>query len=196
MAWVAIDRAVKAVEQFGLEGDLERWKDLRQTIHKDVCFHGYNPARKAFTQFYGSDNLDASLLMIPLVGFLPPGDERVTATVELIQKELLVDGFVLRYHPDGSAHVDGLPPGEGSFLPCSFWLVDCLCLMERRSEAHTLFRRLLTVCSSLGLLSEEFDPKKRRQVGNIPQAFSHVGLINSARSLSQRHGACHHRSRQ
>jgi len=196
MTWVAIDRAVKAVERFGLEGDLERWKDLRQTIHKDVCVHGYNSTRKAFTQFYGSDNLDASLLMIPLVGFLAPGDERVRATVELIQKELLVDGFVLRYHPDGSAHVDGLPPGEGSFLPCSFWLVDCLCLMERYSEAHTLFRRLLTVCSSLGLLSEEFDSKKRRQVGNIPQAFSHVGLINSARSLSQRHGACHHRSKQ
>jgi GH15 family glucan-1,4-alpha-glucosidase len=150
----------------------------------------------AFTQFYGSDNLDASLLMIPLVGFLPPGDERVKRTVELIQKELVVDGFVLRYHPDGSADVDGLPPGEGSFLPCSFWLVDCLCLMERRPEAQSLFRSLLTVCSSLALLSEEYDAKNRRQVGNLPQAFSHVGLINSARSLSHRHGASHHRSRQ
>jgi GH15 family glucan-1,4-alpha-glucosidase len=196
MAWVAIDRAVKAIEQFGLEGDLERWKNLRRSIHKDVCAHGYNPTRRAFTQFYGSDNLDASLLMIPLVGFLPPGDERVKRTVELIQKELVVDGFVLRYHPDGSADVDGLPPGEGSFLPCSFWLVDCLCLMERRPEAQSLFQGLLTVCSSLGLLSEEYDAKNRRQVGNLPQAFSHVGLINSARSLSHSHGASHHRSRQ
>ena len=134
--------------------------------------------------------------MIPLVGFLPPSDERVRATVELIQKELVVDGFVLRYHPDGSAHVDGLPPGEGSFLPCSFWLVDCLSLMERHVEARSFFGRLLTVCSSLGLLSEEYDANKRRQVGNLPQAFSHVGLINSARNLSQRDGAAHHRSKQ
>ena len=196
MAWVAVDRAVKAVEQFGLEGDLAHWKNLRESIHRDICLHGYNSSRKAFTQYYGSDNLDASLLMIPLVGFLPPTDERVRRTVELIQKELVVDGFVLRYHPDGSAHVDGLPPGEGSFLPCSFWLVDCLCLMERRAEAHAFFRRLLTVCSSLGLLSEEYDARKRRQLGNLPQAFTHVGLINSARNLSQPHGACHHRSRQ
>jgi len=196
MAWVAIDRAVKAVEQFGLEGDLEHWKTLRQSIHKDVCLHGYNPSRRSFTQYYGSANLDASLLMIPLVGFLPPNDERVRATVKLIEKELVVDGFVLRYHPEGSAHVDGLPPGEGSFLPCSFWLVDCLCLMERRAEARAFFQQLITVCSSLGLLSEEYDAKKRRQVGNLPQAFTHVGLINSARSLSQRHGASHHRSRQ
>jgi GH15 family glucan-1,4-alpha-glucosidase len=195
MAWVAIDRAVKAVEQFGLEGDLEHWKNLRQAIHEDVCAHGYNPSRKSFTQYYGANNLDASLLMIPLVGFLPADDERVTATIELIQKELVVDGFVLRYHPDGSADVDGLPPGEGSFLPCSFWLVDCLCLMKRHEEAHALFQRLLTVCSSLGLLSEEYDAKKRRQLGNLPQAFSHVGLINSARSLSVGHGAAHHRSR-
>jgi GH15 family glucan-1,4-alpha-glucosidase len=134
--------------------------------------------------------------MIPLVGFLPPSDERVTATVELIQKELVMDGFVLRYHPDGSAHVDGLPPGEGAFLPCSFWLVDCLCLMERQTEARALFQRLLAVCSSLGLFSEEYDAKKKRQVGNLPQAFSHVGLINTARSLSEGHGASHHRSRQ
>jgi GH15 family glucan-1,4-alpha-glucosidase len=194
MAWVAIDRAVKAVEQFGLEGDLSHWKSLRHSIHQDVCLHGYNPTRKAFTQFYGSDNLDASLLMMPLVGFLPPTDERVIKTVELIQKELIVDGFVLRYHPDSSAHVDGLPPGEGSFLPCSFWLVDCLCLMKRREEAQALFEHLTTVCNNLGLLSEEYDAKKQRQLGNLPQAFTHVGLINSARTLSQHHGASHHRS--
>jgi GH15 family glucan-1,4-alpha-glucosidase len=196
MAWVAIDRAVKAVEQFGLEGDLSHWKRLRQSIQDEVCLHGYNPSRKAFTQYYGSDNLDASLLMIPLVGFLPSSDERVRTTVELIQKELMVDGFVLRYHPDDSAHVDGLPPGEGSFLPCSFWLVDCLCLMERRKEARALFGRLLAVCNDLGLLSEEYDAKKKRQVGNLPQAFTHVGLINSARALSHDQGASHHRSRQ
>jgi GH15 family glucan-1,4-alpha-glucosidase len=196
MTWVAMDRAVKAVEQFGLEGDLEHWKDLRESIHQDVCAHGYNPSRGAFTQYYGSDNLDASLLMIPLVGFLPPTDERVRATVELIQEELMVDGFVLRYHPDGSAAVDGLPPGEGSFLPCSFWLVDCFALMGRPAEAHALFQRLLSVGSSLGLLSEEYDAKKRRQVGNLPQAFTHVGLINSARNLSQPHGPCRHRSKQ
>ncbi len=164
MAWVAIDRAVKAVEQFGLEGDLNHWKELRQSIHEDICAHGYNPSRKAFTQYYGSENLDASLLMIPLVGFLPPTDQRVLTTVELIQKELVVDGFVLRYHPDKSVHVDGLPPGEGSFLPCSFWLVDCWCLMERRAEARILFRRLANVCSKLGLLSEEYDVGTRRQL--------------------------------
>jgi GH15 family glucan-1,4-alpha-glucosidase len=196
MAWVAIDRAIKAVEKFGLPGEVERWKNLRQSIHQDVCAHGFNPTRKSFTQFYGSENLDASLLMIPLVGFLPPSDERVAATIELIQKELVVDGFVLRYHPDGSAQVDGLPPGEGAFLPCSFWLVDCLCLMDRQAEARALFQRLLAVCSSLGLLSEEYDAKKQRQVGNLPQAFSHVGLINAARSLSEGQGASHHRSRQ
>ena len=194
MAWVALDRAVKAVEQFGLEGDLDRWRSLRRSIHEEVCEKGYSPSRGAFTQYYGSDNLDASLLMIPLVGFLPPTDERVVATVELVQKELVVDGFVLRYHPDNSAHVDGLPPGEGSFLPCSFWLVHCLCLMGRHTEADTFFRRLVAVCNSLGLLSEEYDAKRKRQVGNLPQAFSHVGLINSARSLSQPHGASRHRS--
>jgi len=196
MAWVAIDRAVKAVEKFGLEGELERWRSVRQVIHEDVCAHGYNPARQVFTQYYGSDSLDASLLMMPLVGFLPATDARVVRTVELIQKELVSDGFVLRYHPIDSAHVDGLPTGEGTFLPCSFWLVDCLCLMGRYAEARQIFCRLVNVCSGLGLLSEEYDTARRRQVGNIPQAFSHVGLINSARNLSAREGAAHHRSKQ
>ena len=171
MAWVAIDRAVKAVEQFGLEGDLSHWKNLRHSIHQDVCLHGYNPRRKAFTQFYGSDNLDASLLMMPLVGFLPPSDDRVIATVELIQKELVVDGFVLRYHPDSSAHVDGLPPGEGSFLPCSFWLVDCLCLLERREEARALFERLMLSATVLDCSRKNTTPKNGGNWAIFPSLY-------------------------
>jgi GH15 family glucan-1,4-alpha-glucosidase len=195
MAWVAIDRAVKGVEQFGLEGDLKRWKKVRRLIHEDVCVNGYNPSREAFTQFYDSDHLDASLLIIPLIGFLPASDERVRSTVEMIRKELVQDGFVLRYHPDHSVPVDGLPPGEGSFLLCSFWLVDCLYLMGRESEARDLFARLLRACSGLGLLSEEYDPKEQRQLGNFPQALAHVGLINSALGLSHGKGAAVHRSK-
>ncbi|HEY0792795.1 MAG TPA: glycoside hydrolase family 15 protein [Chthoniobacterales bacterium] len=196
MAWVALDRAVKAVERFGLEGDVDRWKAVRDAIHQEVCAKGYNLKRQAFTQYYGADQLDASLLMIPLVGFLPPEDERVRNTVQRIHDELMVDGFVLRYATNGSASVDGLPPGEGSFLPCSFWLVDCLCLLDRRDEALQLFQRLVSKCSPLGLLSEEYDAKRQRQVGNLPQAFSHVGLVNSARNLFAEHNAAKHRSQQ
>jgi GH15 family glucan-1,4-alpha-glucosidase len=194
MAWVAIDRAVSAIEKFGLKGKLEHWKKLRQAIHLDVCAHGYSPARQAFTQYYGSQNLDASLLMIPLVGFLPPTDECVKRTVDLVQKELMRDGLVLRYHPATSADTDGLPAGEGVFLPCTFWLIDCLCLMERYAEARQIFVRLISICSDLGLLSEEYDTAGKRLTGNYPQAFSHVGLINSARNLSKRKGAARHRS--
>jgi GH15 family glucan-1,4-alpha-glucosidase len=196
MAWVAIDRAVKAVEQFGLEGDVERWKALREQIHQEVCAKGYNPKRKAFTQYYGTDQLDASLLMVPLVGFLPASDERMRNTVDRIQNELMVDGYVLRYAPSGSASVDGLPPGEGSFLPCSFWLVDCLWLLDRHDEALQLFRRLASKCNRLGLMAEEFDAKRQRQVGNFPQAFSHVGLVNAARTLFEKDSAAKHRSKQ
>lgn len=184
MVWVAVDRAVKAVEKFDLTGDVERWRALRQKIHDDVCRHGYSERRGAFTQSYGSDQLDASCLMIPLVGFLPATDPRVTGTVQAIRRELVIGGLVHRYHPTDSAEVDGLPPGEGAFLPCSFWLVDCLCLMGHRDEARSLFHRLLGMRTGLGLLSEEYDPATRRLVGNFPQAFSHVGLINSAQNLT------------
>ena len=194
MSWVAIDRAVRAVEEFGLEGDLERWRKLRQTIHDDVCARGFHAGKKAFTQFYGSELLDASLLMIPLVGFLPATDERVQSTVERIQEELSVDGYVQRYHPEKSTGVDGLPPGEGSFLPCSFWLVDCLHLMGREKEARAMFQRLLSIRTGLGLLSEEYDTTQKRLIGNFPQAFTHVALINTARNLSPRLGPAEHRA--
>jgi GH15 family glucan-1,4-alpha-glucosidase len=184
MAWVAIDRAVKAVESFGLPGDVAGWRKLRDLMHADVCRQGFNPTRQAFTQHYGSHRLDASLLMMPLVGFLPATDARVVATIEAIQSDLVRDGFVYRYHPENSGEIDGLPPGEGAFLPCSFWLVDCLYLMGRKDEARHLFARLLETANGLGLLAEEYEPKHQRLVGNYPQAFSHVGLINSARNLS------------
>ena len=194
MAWVAVDRAVRAVEEFGLDGPLERWQALRTKIHEDVCTQGFHAERQAFTQFYGSDKLDAALLMAPLVGFLPATDPRIVSTVELIAKELMIDGFVQRYHPDESASVDGLPPGEGSFLPCSFWLVDCLHLMGREQEAREMFTRLLAIRNSLGLISEEYDQARHRLIGNFPQAFTHVGLINTARNLSPKTGAADHRS--
>jgi GH15 family glucan-1,4-alpha-glucosidase len=194
MAWVAVDRAVRGVEEFGLDGPVDRWRQLRDTIHQDVCEKGYHSGRKAFTQFYGSEMLDAALLMIPLVGFLPVSDERVRSTVDLIEKELVVDGFVQRYHPQLSSGVDGLPPGEGSFLPCSFWLVDCLHLMDREQEAREMFQRLLAVRTSLGLISEEYDVARHRLIGNFPQAFTHVGLVNTARNLSAKVGPADHRS--
>jgi GH15 family glucan-1,4-alpha-glucosidase len=194
MAWVAIDRAVRSVEDFGLDGDVERWRKLRQTIHDEVCREGFHQGRKAFTQFYGSEKLDASLLMVPLVGFLPATDDRVRSTVELIEKELLVDGYVMRYDPAGSATVDGLPPGEGAFLPCTFWLVDCLHLMGREEEARDIFQRLLNIQTRLGLLSEEYEPGEQRLIGNFPQAFTHVGLINTAFNLSPKLGPAEHRS--
>lgn len=184
MAWVAVDRAVKAVEDFNLEGDLERWRALRDEIFRDVCEHGYNEARGSFTQYYGSDLLDAGALMIPLVGFLPATDPRVVSTVRTIQKELSFGGLICRYHPTRSVRVDGLPPGEGAFLPCTFWLVDCLHLMGEHDEARALFERLLELRNGLGLLSEEYDPAAGRLVGNFPQAFSHVALVNSVQNLS------------
>ncbi len=184
MAWVAVDRAVRAVEEFNLPGDVERWRTLRQKIFDDVCARGFNAKRNSFTQAYDSDQLDASLLMIPLVGFLPASDPRVIGTVQAIRRELVFGGLVYRYHPTESATVDGLPPGEGAFLPCSFWLVDCLHLMGQSDEARSLFNKLLSMRTDLGLLAEEYDPKYRRLVGNFPQAFSHIGLINTAQNLS------------
>jgi GH15 family glucan-1,4-alpha-glucosidase len=184
MAWVALDRAVKAVEQFGLDGDLAGWKAVRAEIHEEVCCNGFNTTRGAFTQYYGSAELDASLLMMPLVGFLPALDPRITSTVELIERELMVEGFVLRYRTSQSGEVDGLPPGEGTFLPCSFWMADCLYLMGRTADAQALFERLVAISNDVGLLSEEYDPTAKRQLGNVPQAFSHVGLINTAHNLN------------
>ena len=191
MAWVAVDRAVKAVERFGLDGPVDRWRRLRATIHDDVCRRGYDPRVGAFVQYYGSTLLDASLLMMPLVGFLPADDPRMLGTVRAIQQHLVSDGFVARYQtvPD----VDGLPPGEGAFLPCTFWLADNLALQGRYAEARELFNRLLAIRNDVGLLSEEYDPASRRLLGNFPQAFTHVGLVNTARNLARDGGPAEHR---
>jgi GH15 family glucan-1,4-alpha-glucosidase len=185
MAWVALDRAIKAVEQLGHDGPAERWRAVRRELHDEVCREGYDGERDSFVQFYGADHLDASLLLIPLVGFLPADDPRVKGTVAAIQRELMVDGLVHRYPPAGSESVDGLPPGEGTFLACTFWLADNLALMGRREEALAIFERLLTLRNDVGLLAEEFDPASGRQLGNFPQAFSHVALVNTANYLSE-----------
>jgi GH15 family glucan-1,4-alpha-glucosidase len=187
MAWVAIDRAIEGVEKCGLPGPAARWKQLRQRIHEEVCERGFNPAKGAFTQYYGCDELDASVLMIPLVGFLPPTDERVVSTVEAIERELVVDGFVKRYRTEDTdtGGVDGLRGSEGTFLPCTFWLIDNLALIGRVDDAQAMFERLLGLCNDLGLYAEEYDPRARRMVGNYPQAFTHVGLVNSARNLAR-----------
>lgn len=183
MAWVAVDRAIKGIEQFGLDGPLERWRALSQQIHQQVCREGYNEDKQAFVQSYGSDLLDASLLMMPLVGFLPVTDLRVRNTIEAIERELTHDGFVSRYKTVET--VDGLPPGEGTFLLCTFWLADNLALLGRYEDARRLFEGVLAVRNDVGLLSEGFDPRARRLVGNFPQAFSHIGLVNTARNLCQ-----------
>jgi GH15 family glucan-1,4-alpha-glucosidase len=187
MAWVAFDRAVKMSEEChcAAEEHVGRWREIRDEIHRQVCERGYNAKKKAFTQVYGSDQLDASLLMMPLIGFLPIKDDRVTNTIEAIERELMWDGFVLRYRVEVN-DVDGLPGGEGVFLPCSFWFAACLHLMGRRQEARELFERLLTLRNDLGLYSEEYDPRAKRQLGNFPQAFTHVALINTAQILSGR----------
>ena len=182
MAWVAMDRGVKAIERFGLEGPLERWKQVRDAIHAQVMSLGFNSDLGSFVQSYGSRELDAALLMIPLVGFLPPRDPRVRGTVAAIERTLMTDGFVARYITDQTT--DGLPPGEGVFLPCTFWLADNLHLLGREAEARQLYERLLGLCNDVGLISEEYDPKKRRLIGNFPQAFTHVGLVNTALNLS------------
>jgi GH15 family glucan-1,4-alpha-glucosidase len=185
MAWVALDRAIKAVELMGHDGPVDRWRAVRRELHDEVCREGYDSGRDSFVQFYGADHLDASLLQIPLVGFLPADDPRVKGTVAAIQRELVVDGLVHRYPPEASQSVDGLPPGEGTFLACTFWLADNLALMGRREEALAIYERLLTLRNDVGLLAEEYDPAGRRQLGNFPQAFSHVALVNSANYLSE-----------
>jgi GH15 family glucan-1,4-alpha-glucosidase len=183
MAWVAFDRAIKAVERSGLEGPADRWRAVRDEIHAEVLRDGFDAQRNTFTQYYGSTALDASLLMIPLVGFLPADDPRVIGTVRAIEEDLLWNGFVLRY--ETAPDVDGLPGGEGAFLACTFWLADNYELQGRHDEAEALFERLLSICNDLGLLAEEYDPLAERQLGNFPQAFSHVMLINTARNLSR-----------
>jgi GH15 family glucan-1,4-alpha-glucosidase len=182
MAWVAADRAVKLMEKFGNAGPADRWKKLREEIRADVLARGFNPRRNAFVQDYGSDLLDASLLMMPLIGFLPATDPRVISTVAAIEHDLLSDGLVKRYQTQSD--VDGLPPGEGTFLACTFWYADNLALIGRQDEAREVFERLLSLRNDVGLLAEEYDTIGKRQVGNFPQAFSHVSLINTAHNLS------------
>jgi len=195
MAWVAFDRGIRAAEQFGKREALSEWRKLREKIHAEVCEQGYNRQLGCFTQFYGSKELDASLLLVPLVGFLPPSDPRVRRTVEAIEKHLMSDGFVLRYRTESGR--DGLPGGEGAFLACSFWMVSALQMLGRTEDARRLFERLLSIRNDLGLLAEEYSPQAQRQVGNFPQALSHIALVNSAFELTratspgkQRAGCC------
>ncbi|GAB3162307.1 glycoside hydrolase family 15 protein [Myceligenerans halotolerans] len=185
MAWAGFDRAVRAVEKHGLDGPVERWREVRDRIHAEVCTQGFDTKRNTFTQFYGSEGLDAALLLIGQVGFLPADDPRVVGTVEAVQRELSQDGLLLRYHTHADDRVDGLPGAEATFLVCNFWLVDALHGIGRRDEAVALFERLLSLRTDLGLLSEEYDVATGRQLGNTPQAFSHLGLVNSALRLSR-----------
>ncbi|HEY3673719.1 MAG TPA: glycoside hydrolase family 15 protein [Acidimicrobiia bacterium] len=192
MAWVAFDRAVKGVEEFGLDGPVDQWRTCCETIHDEVCERGFDAERNAFVQYYGSKDLDASALMIPLVGFLPPTDPRIAGTVDAIERELMTDGFVRRYQSEEG--IDGLPPGEGVFLPCSFWLADNLALLGRHDEGRALFERLIALRNDVGLLSEEYDPSSGRMLGNFPQAFTHVSLVNTASNLSSITRPALHRS--
>jgi GH15 family glucan-1,4-alpha-glucosidase len=192
MAWVAFDRAIKGVEQFGLEGPVERWRALRERIHQEVCRRAFDTKLGAFVQSYESKSLDASLLLVPAVGFLPPDDPRVRSTIAAIERHLSVDGFVRRY--DTFEAPDGLPPGEGAFLACSFWLADSMLLAGRRTEAQQLFERLLTLRNDVGLLAEEYDPSTKRLVGNFPQALSHIALVNTAHNLTRREKPVRQRS--
>ena len=192
MAWVAFDRLVKTVERFGAVGTVDRWRTTRDTIHREVCEQGFDTQQNAFVQAYGSTELDASLLMMPLVGFLPPSDPRVRGTVAAIERELMADGFVLRYRTQSD--VDGLPPGEGAFLPCTFWLADNLAAMGRRGDAEKIFERLAGLANDVGLISEEYDPANGRLLGNFPQAFTHVALVNTAFNLWKPGGPAQHRA--
>jgi len=192
MAWVAFDRAVRSATEFGLEGPVDHWRTVRDAIHAQVCERGFDASQDSFVQSYGSRALDASLLLIAVVGFLPPDDPRMRGTVAAIERQLLRDGLVLRY--DTGDGKDGLPPGEGAFLACSFWLADNYLLQDRLDEAQALFDRLLGYCNDVGLLAEEYDPAARRQLGNFPQAFSHLALINTATGLAGRLGTAHQRS--
>lgn len=195
MAWTAADRAVRAVEDFGLDGPVEDWKRLRKDVFEDVCEHGYDADRGTFTQYYGSTALDAALLLIPSVGFLPATDQRVRGTVAAIEDRLCRDGLVQRYSTTGrSEEIDALPPGEGAFLPCTFWLADNHILQGRADRARPLLQGLLNLTNDVGLLSEEYDPVQRRQLGNFPQALSHLSLINTVLNLDRESGPSHQRA--
>jgi GH15 family glucan-1,4-alpha-glucosidase len=194
MAWVAVDRAIKEAEQYKLTAPIARWRKLRARMHAQICRRGYDATRKSFVQYYGASEVDANLLLIPLVGFLPPTDARVRGTLAAVQRDLMRDGLVCRYRAAPS--VDGLPAGEGVFLPCTFWLADNLALAGRRRAAETLFERLLALRNDVGLLAEEYDPRAKRQLGNFPQALTHVALVNTARNLSRGGGPSEHRSRR
>jgi GH15 family glucan-1,4-alpha-glucosidase len=183
LAWVAADRAVRTVEQTELTGPVDRYRALRDEIHADVCANGYDAERQTFTQFYGSKALDAALLLIPQVGFLPPEDERVRGTLRAVQRGLAVDGMVRRYDTDDTE--DGVPGDEGAFLACSFWLADALVLDGQVAAGRAQFERLLSLRNDVGLLAEEYDVHARRQLGNVPQAYSHLALVNSALNLAQ-----------
>ena len=185
MAWVAFDRAVKAAERFGLEGPVDRWRALRDEVHAEICRRGFGARLNSFVQSYDGDLLDASLLLMTEVGFLPPTDPRIVGTVGAIERCLVHDGLVVRYNTHETD--DGLPPGEGAFLPCTFWLADNYALMGRRAEAEALFERMLSLCNDVGLLSEAYDPRATRMLGNFPQALTHIGLIDTAYNLATAH---------
>jgi GH15 family glucan-1,4-alpha-glucosidase len=193
MAWVGLDRAVRDAERFGLDGPVARWRALRDHIHADVCARGFDAKRNSFVQYYGGREPDAALLMLPLVGFLDCRDPRMLGTIDAIKRRLMRDGLVFRYvtRPD----VDGLPPGEGAFLACSFWLADCLAMLGALDDATAIFERLLGLRNDVGLLAEQYDPAARRMLGNFPQAFSHVGLVNTAHNLATYRGPARERPR-
>jgi GH15 family glucan-1,4-alpha-glucosidase len=184
MAWVAFDRGVRAHDEFGRDGPIDRWRAIRNQIEAEVHARGWSDAKQSFTQSYDSDALDASALVMPLVGFLPATHPRMVSTVAALERELLIDGLLLRYRTDDEG-VDGLPAGEGVFLACSFWLVEVLALQGRRDEACELFERLLSLRNDVGLLAEEFDPRSKRQLGNFPQAFTHLALVEAAIALGE-----------
>ena len=192
MAWVAFDRAVRVAERAGYEAPLDRWRKLRDTLHEEICSKAYDREQKSFVQAYDSKELDAALLLMPVVGFLPGADERICGTIAAIEKRLMRGGLVMRY--DTSRVDDGLPPGEGVFLACSFWMVSALNRTGRTEDARKLFDHLLTLRNDLGLLSEEYDVDKKRLVGNFPQAFSHISLVNAAFELESDSGGVRHRN--
>jgi GH15 family glucan-1,4-alpha-glucosidase len=183
MAWVGFDRAVRAVERFGLDGPVGRWRQLRDQVHAEVCERGFDAERNTFVQSYGSTALDAATLLIPQVGFLPADDQRVVGTLDAIRADLMADGFVRRYDNDDTA--DGFSSDEGTFVACTLWLADSLALAGREDEGRELFERVLDIRNDVGLLAEEYDTRRRRQLGNVPQAYSHVALVNTARALSR-----------
>ncbi|HET9187182.1 MAG TPA: glycoside hydrolase family 15 protein [Acidothermaceae bacterium] len=196
MCWVAVDRAIRGVEQWGLAGPIDRWKATRDAIRSDVLDHGFDADRNTFVQAYGSSNIDAALLLIPSVGFLPGDDPRVVGTIEAVQRELQHDGFIRRYlTQDDATSVDGLSGEEATFLVCTFWLADALCLAGRTDEAREIYERILALRNDVGLLSEEYDVSARRLIGNVPQAYSHIGVVNTANNLSGASGPAHHRAR-